>query len=473
MLAQNVVGRGCSLLTQLALAALLRPADFGVIGLTYTVTTIAAALTNIGMDDVLLQRRQGLRLWTGPAFWIGCGLALASGLLVVAVSPFAASVYKAPDLVGLLAILALSMPLNALSNVPGMIMRARMQFGIVAAYGTLELVALSLMTIGLAWDGFGVYSFVIPAPILAVVRAVAWWRLAATKTGFRPQPRRWKYVVGNTAVNFASRTIITLIGQGDYVVLGLLATQEVVGGYYFAFRLAVQPLWMLAGNFSGVLFPALVQLKGDPRRQGLAALKAATLLSYCVMPLALVQAAVAEPLVGSFFGQKWVSAIPIIQLLSIGLALDAVSWVAGALLSARGEFVAGLRYVLMQAPAFFVLVVAGALLGEAQGVAWGVCLYYATTQPLFVWGVFRRLGITARQVASIYLQPSLYAVAAVGTGMAISMSPPFAGHPLVRVAAIGVVAPALYAVLVRWLAADVWRELTGRLAGAVRRRVAA
>ncbi len=411
-----------------------------------------------------------MRLWTGPAFWITLSLAMAAAIIVVLISPVVATIYKAPNLVGLLAILALSMPLGALASVPGMIVRARMQFGVFAVYGLLEIVAQALLTVGLAWNGFGAYSFVIPMPILAAVRAVVWWRLAATKIGFRPQWTRWKYVVGNTAVTAASRTIINVIGQGDYLVLGLLATQDVVGAYYFAFRLAGQPLWTLAGNFSGVLFPALVQVKSDPVRQGAAAVKASVLLSFCVMPLAFIQAAVAAPLVASFFGQKWAASISIIQLLSVGLALDAVSWVAGCLLNARGEFRAGLRYLLMQAPFFFILVVAGALLDQAVGVAYGVCIYYAVTQPFFVWGVYRRVGVSAREVARIYLQPTFYAASAVGFGWLASMLPFVAAFPLARVAVICALGIPLYGVMVCWLAPEVWRELSSRVVSALKRQ---
>ncbi len=473
MLAQNVVSRAATLLSQLVLAALLLPADFGVISLTYTVTVIAATLMNVGIDEVLLQRQRALRLWIGPAFWISLSLGLVAGLLVVLVSPVAAALYKAPELVGLLVILAASMPVQALATVPGMIMRARLQFGAVAVYGSLETVALAVLTVGLAWSGFGAYSFVIPVPILAVVRAVVWWRLAAATGSLRPQRRRWKYVIGNTAVTAATRVIINLISQGDYLVLGLLATQDVVGTYYFGFRLAGQPLWVLASNFSGVLFPALVQLKSDPARQGAAALKAATLLSFCVMPLALVQAAVAGPLVDSFFGQKWAASIPIIQLLSVGLALDAVSWIAGALLSARGEFVATLRFLLVQGPVFFALVAIGAWLDQGIGVACGVFLYYAITQPLFVFRVYRRVGVTARQVASIYLWPTGCAAAAVGAGLAASKLPAFATEPLVQAAVICGVSGPLYAALVRSLAPKVWSELSNRVRSGLRRSLPA
>jgi PST family polysaccharide transporter len=469
MLAQNVAARACSLVSQLVLASLLLPAEFGLIGLTYTVTSVAATLTNIGIEDVLMQRQRALRLWTGAAFWIILGLASLAGLLVVAASPLAAAAYKAPELVGLLAVAALAMPINALASVPGMIMRSRMQFGTLAAYGTLEMFAQSLLTVIFAWAGLGAYSFVIPAPILAVARALVFWRLANSGVSLRPMRKRWKYVVNNTAAVFLTRIIVTFINQGDYIVLGLIATQDVVGGYYFGFRLAAQPLWILAGNFSGVIFPALAQLKGDPKRQGDAALKASNLLSFCVMPLAMLQAAAAAPLVISLFGDKWLTSVPIIQLLSIGLAFDAVSWIAGSLLNARGEFVAGLRYMMIQAPLFFLLVTIGAKLDQAIGVAWAVCAFYAISQPIYVWAAYRRLGIGARAVAMIYLRPTAYAGVAVGLGLLASMPPWFDAHQLLRVLVIGVVGTGLYAVLVRWLAAEVWGELRDRAIGALRR----
>ncbi len=473
MLAQNVVSRACSLLSQLVLAALLRPADFGLIGLTYTVSSITTTLLNIGIDDVLMQRSKALRLWAGPAFWISFGLALAAALLMVGASPLAATIYQAPGMVGLLAILALSMPIGALATVPSVVLRARMQFGTVAVYGALEIVAQATLTVVLAWYGFGAYSFVIPAPLLAAAKSVAFWRLASLDASYRPKRRRWKYLVGNTAANFMSRLLLTIMGQGDYMMLGLVASQAVVGSYYFGFRLAAQPLWVLAGNIAGVLFPALVQLKAEPRRQGDAALKASALLSFCVMPLALMQAAVAAPVVDSLFGDKWASAIPVIQLLSFGLALDAVSWIAGALLSARGEFKAGLAYMLCLAPIFFVLIGIGAWLDKAVGVAWALCVYYAATQPVFVYVVYRRCGVTIGQVAAIYLKPIVCGAAGIGLGFAVSLLPAVASIPLLRAIIICAVGGVIYAGLVRLLAPEIWHEVKDRVSRAVRRQAPA
>jgi PST family polysaccharide transporter len=224
---------------------------------------------------------------------------------------------------------------------------------------------------------------------------------------------------------------------------------------------------MLAGNFSNVLFPALVPLRSDPPRQVNAALDASVLLSFCIMPFAMLQAAIAAPLITSLFGERWAPAIPVIQLLSIGLAIDAVSWIVGTLLSARGDFRVVLRYALIQMPIFFALVVIGAVLNKAVGVAWCICIFYAATKPFFVNHAYRRMGASTRQVVAIYARPTLFSMAAVGAALLVSA---LATHPLARAAIILTLGGALYAVLVRWFAPAIWHAMRSRLEAALHRR---
>src|SRR5258707_11407494 len=118
LLAQNIGTRVISFGSQIILARLLAPSDFGNIGLALTVTTLATVVANFGIDDVLLQRQRTLRFWASPAFVTSLGLGLISFLAVVAIASLAASIYRSPVLTALLPIMAASMPLTALSTVP-------------------------------------------------------------------------------------------------------------------------------------------------------------------------------------------------------------------------------------------------------------------------------------------------------------------------------------------------------------------
>jgi PST family polysaccharide transporter len=275
----------------------------------------------------------------------------------------------------------------------------------------------------------------------------------------------------NGAAVFGTRILTAAVGQGDYFVLGLVAPKPVVGAYFFAFRLAVMPVQMLAGNFSSVLFPALAQLRNEPERQKKAALNASRMLAFAVMPFGFMQAAVARPILSLVFGAKWEDAIPLVQILSIGLAFDAVSWVAGALLQARGEFRRSLVYSCVFSPIFFVLVAIGAVNFSAIGVAIAVSAFYMILAPVYSYMVLSQIGVSFREIATIYLPSTLFAaIAMISATLLCGVT---SLGDLGRSIAIGITGITLYAGLVRLFAPSSFHELTGRVIAMARPQSAA
>ncbi len=468
-LAQSLVGRTIGLVSQLYLAVLLSPADFGIIGLAFTVTTVAATLTNLGIDDVLMQRHRGLRMWLGPAFWITFLLATAAAACIVLLSPTFGYLYHTPGFTSILTLLALTLPLSAMQTVPLLMLRARMQFNILAQIAVAETAALAALTIILAKHGFGAYSLAIPAPVIGLFKLLFLWYLLPVGSRLQPMFRRWKYVSASTSTIFLTRLMISIIGQADYVILGILANKATVGVYYFAYRLAVQPVSILAGNFNSVIFPALTSLKADTVAQGRAALKATTLLSFCVMPTAFVVAAVAEPLVTGLYGQKWTASIPIIQILSIGISFDAASWVAGLLLSARKEYIVTLRYISVQLPLFILSVMIGERIAQAVGVAWGVAVFYILTQPIYVYAAFKRVGVRKAEIAALYLKPACLSAASTALGCLAVKLLPLSEWPLTRASIVAMTSFFLYAALMRLFVPAILSDITIRLRNAFAR----
>ena len=462
LLVQGLSGRLASFFSQLVLARLLLPAAFGQIGLAYTVTTLISALISFGIDDVLVTRLRRLHLWVAPAFWSSLALALAGMVLMLAAGPVAAHIYRAPGLTGVIAVLAINLPLGALSMVPTVRLRTELNFRYLGTYASLEMLAIQLATIACAAAGLGAYSFVLPLPFAAAIKAAVFWRRAPMR--LRPGHRRsqYRHIVGSGLLVLGARLVVALVNQGDYIVLGLMASETVVGMYFFAFRLAAQPLQMLAGSFGNVLFPAFTQMGADPARQMGAALRASRILAYTVTPVCFMQAAVAEPLLHLMFGARWNGAIPLVQILSLGLPGDAVAWVAGALLVARGEFRRDLVLLAGFTPPFFLCAVLGAWWDGATGVAVGVSLYYALVKPVNSWLVFRP-AMGPRDFVQIFVTPVLLAAAAIGGAALAAGTPALSAFPVLRIALIGLLGPLLYLAALRLAAPAVLREVIGHL----------
>jgi PST family polysaccharide transporter len=471
LLGQNVGMRVILIASQIVLARILLPSDFAILALAGTVTSLFEALVSFGVDDVLVQRQRTMRYWASPAFVTSLGLSIASMLLVIACMPMAVHLYEAPVLYSILPIMAFGMPLSALSTVPAAALRAALNFRFIATYTAVELAMGQVAVIALALHGFGVYSFVLPGPALAAVRAAVFWSVAKPQMG-RLRLRQLRVMGRASSAVFGSRVITAMVSQGDYFVLGLFASKPDVGAYFFAFRLAVQPVRLLAGSLTSVLVPALAKLRSRPLRQSEAAVSACRVLAFTTMPYCLMQAAVARPIFGLLFGSKWDNAIVPAQILSVGLAFDAVSWIAAGLLSARGEFRRLFIYHCILGPAFFLLVAVGAYVGATTdfgavtGVAIAVTLFYVILPACFTFAAFRRTGARLRHIAMIYVNSMTVSTIAIGAAVALARLVPTGA--IAQIAIIVSFGGGLYVVLLRFVSPWTYKYIKERLREAIR-----
>lgn len=264
LLMQSGAARVIGFFSQILLARLLAPADFGDIALVSSVAAVIATLVGFGIDDVLLSRTRHIRVWIAPAFWASLGFSCLGAIALIGVAPAAAHFYRSRALIGLLAVLALSLPLGAMATVPRAYLRRDLRFRFIATYATVELLATQLLTICLAWRGFGAYSFVIPAPLAAIARTFIFGQ--SVRQPQRTRLRWWhlRVLLRSGSTVFGQKLVTSLRENGDYLLLGLVARRAEVGLYFMAFKLAAVPVYTLVGSMSGVLFPALAQLRCEP-----------------------------------------------------------------------------------------------------------------------------------------------------------------------------------------------------------------
>jgi PST family polysaccharide transporter len=448
---------------QMLLARLLSPADFGEIALVTAVAAVIATLVGFGVDEVVLSRSRKFHVWVAPAFWISLCFSVLGTATLLAVAPMAARLCRSPNVFGLLAILGLSLPLGALATVPKAYLRSHLRFRFVSTYATVELIGTQLMTILLAWRGFGAFSFVIPTPLAALVRTIVFWQVAQPPVNWR---LRWWHVrtLLRSGSNVFGRKLVTSLREnGDYLLLGLLASKADAGLYFMAFRLAAVPVYTLASSMNDVLFPVLAKLRGEPARQRAAALSVSRAIALGVIPLSFLSAAVSPLLLRLFFGEKWAGAAVMLSILTVGLAFDVIPCVVSALLTANGKFRAQWKWSIAAIPFFFLSIAIGCAFGGAVGVAVGVAVFFIVGAPSYSYFALRLFGCSSRDVAGIYLPPTVCSVAAIGFGLLMSRMPQVQGRDLAMIAVICTFGIALYAISVRWLSPAATRDAMQKL----------
>jgi O-antigen/teichoic acid export membrane protein len=448
-MSQTVLSKAIATVGQIVLARLLMPQDFGLVSLALTVAAFAGLVRDGGLSQVLVQRQAEFGRWVNPAFWMSMGMGLLSALLMAVAAPFAGRLYGAPVVVNLILILAVASPIQAMATVSGARLQAAMRFRELSALG----LGTSLLTVGLnvgfALAGFGPYSFVIPQVIVAVLRLAAVCWLAPPTVLRNWEVAKWPSLMRDTGLLLATSFTFLLTGQGDYIILGWLQPEKVVGLYSMAFSLSMQAIQLLTTNLSAVLFPALSRLQ-EPERQLRAFLDASRVIAFISVPACLLQAALAEPLVRLLLGEKWLAVGPLLRILSYGMCVASIGFLGGSLVQARAQYYTFFKLSVFSASLFGVMVGLGAWNGAAYGTACAVALHLAIMTIIGLRVATRPVGGTWGDIVRLCAPPLLFSSLAVGGAYGLWRAMPVAsagdGIQLVVVgaAAVFLYVPILY-----------------------------
>lgn len=456
-----VVSRAITFVAQIILAWLLMPSAFGLVGLTYTVSTFVQLLQIGGVHDVLVHRRV-FRVWSGPAFWMVVLSGLAGGVVMLAISPIAVYLYDDTQLYGMLGVMAVTSAVTPLSILPRAVLSRALRFKAMAGIELSQAIMKAGLSIGFALMGLGAYSFVLPLPIMALATAIFLWLWVRPEMRWRIQFRRWRYLFGDASRVLGANFARTAAIQSAYVVLGIVSSKTTVGLLFFAFQLALQPLMLLSINLMRVLFPVLSNLSKEPKRQIQAFMRAQKVLVSLALPLCLLQAAIGEPLIRLLFDEKWYDAVIAFQILSIGIAGRIANAPAIALLKAQGRFRALLwtitTYALCQ-----ILLIAGAFFVQDPylWVIFSIALVSLLFGPATMTIATRPAGIGFRSVQEVFLMPTVLSVTVIGSAWLFSLRLPAEGifGNILKIAFVVPFSLIVYTLLIRSFQKDVYFEL--------------
>jgi PST family polysaccharide transporter len=459
----KVITLGC----QLVLAWILLPQDFGLVALAYSVTAFTAVIQRNGLREILIQRAPRFSEYANSAFWLSLVIGFIVALLTLGAAPVAAHFYKQPDLIGILSVLALGQMLLALQSVPGAKLQIDLRFRELSLVNFFEGIATGLLTVAFALAGWKAYSIVLPIPLVQLASFLIQMRWS----GFRPQfgyhwPL-WREMIGASSLLLGAGLLYAFNMQGANIVLGLFHGPVVVGIFFFAYNLCNQINSLLTNNLYSVLLPTLSNLQGDLPRQTQAFLRVTRLMNLAGMFVCFLLAAVADPLIRALYGEKWVPAIPSMQVLSLGMTFSISFALSINLMTAQGLFKELLYFNIFRAVGFITLVAIGARLGGALAVSIASAIFTLLFGPTITYIAIRPGGYGWLEIVRGHASPFL--IGATACGMAVFLSSYIPEHSeqiwlWVRVGAIGSMSGLFWLLLCRWLQPEAWHECTQRIA---------
>jgi O-antigen/teichoic acid export membrane protein len=381
-----------SMLALIVLARILEPNDFGLVTLAWGVLYFIEQIQETGMGSALIYRRRDVEAAAATVLIYAPFLSVLGYIVVFAVSPLAARFFHAPDLVDVLRVMGLVLLLRGLGVVPGAILERSLDFRSRTIAEVVASFVQIAVFLGLAVGGFGVWSLVIGNLASQATQTTLYWLFVP----WRPSPRQWSRTVLRELVRYGrfvgGANVLTVLSNTlDNIVVGRVLGTFSVGLYNLAYRLADFPVTVVGFVVGRTMFSVYSTLQDDLDAFRHAYVRNLQRIALLSLPLSLGLAITAEPVVAALVGDKWLGAVPALQILAVYGLIKPFGAVSLEALKGLGKphlnFLFGVTYVAVVLPALVLLTPRFELEGAATSmlIAVGVVALPA-------------LAITARQV---------------------------------------------------------------------------
>ena len=418
--AQFFLNKTVTTCSTLLIAYLLSPDEYGIAATVIAISAIARITPPFPMGDVLVAYPGHLDLLasTGRRLALIFGTISASATLIaIPVALRVYDTYPAVWLGGLLGALALRPLLDAVLVTPMANLRQRLKFRQIAVTDGLFQLATTLISVGFAAAGGRAASLVLPQLLNEAARAICYTRMGSVRGVRRFRRRVARLLMRVYLPGVAAHYIYSLLMILEISILGYVAGSYQAGLFGFALTLAIQANSVIAARLELVLQPIMVKLQRDATRQVWAFLHTQRMLAAVCIPLALLQAMLAESLFNLLFFFKWQPAVPVFQVLSLMQAFYFASGPVMACLKAQRRFNILLIWqgvqMVLSLPAYWF----GAGRGGAVGVAIASVLIWSLSMSIGVWLCTRVEGQgRPSQVIRVFAWPWLIGLPVFGSG---------------------------------------------------------
>lgn len=334
---QNWGSQAVSLVVFFVLARLLGPADFGLIALANVFLAFLQIFLSEGFAKALIQRKIVEPAHLDTVFWLNFGMSVLLCGITLATAGWIANSFDEPALAPVLRGFSILFIIASFSTVQQAVLERKFDFRAIAMRSLLGISISGVIGVAMALAGLGVWSLVGQQITYELIASITLWRLSDWRPGWQislPHLRElWTF--GMTTFGFNVLTFFHT--RADDLLIGYFLDSTALGYYSLAYRIFTIMSTLLANTINQVALPAFSRLQDDLEQLRQAYYWLTKLTSLVAFPAFLSVAILAQELIGVIFGDQWLPAVPVLQLLSLAGMMRAVTFFKSSILMAMNK----------------------------------------------------------------------------------------------------------------------------------------
>ena len=166
---------GIQFISNIVLARLLMPSDFGTIGVLTIFTSLSSVLIDSGLSSALIQKKTINEEDKSTVFFTNLSISIIVYVVIYFFAPVIAGYFSNPDIKNLLRAIELMVVIDAFAAIQSTTLGREMDFKTLSIYKIISIIIAVIVSIGLAYAGMGVWALVIQYLLFSLCRALLLW----------------------------------------------------------------------------------------------------------------------------------------------------------------------------------------------------------------------------------------------------------------------------------------------------------
>ena len=372
-----------SFISNIILARLLSPDDYGCIGMLMIFIAISNAFIDGGFGSALIQKKSPTQEDYSTIFHWNLFLSVVLYGVLFMAAPWVASFYKIELLSSVLRVQGIVLIINALSIVQQNILRKRLLFRHLAVVRISASVLSLLLAVFLAYRGYGVWTLVAQQIAWSCFATAFCWALNVWRPSMQFSMQSFKSLYQFGGFILLSNMVTAFTENVQGVIIGRMFTPATTGLYAQAKKLEEAASTTLATIVDQVSYPVFAEAQDDSERFQLILRKIITVSAYVCMPILCLLIVVAEPVISWLYSDKWIACVPYFRILCVAGVVKSIINVHYFSIAAKGRSKLLFRLTLVQSVWGVVCMLVGVYVGGVYGLLWGMVLSIYTNYMMY------------------------------------------------------------------------------------------
>lgn len=320
------------------LARVIAPHEYGLLATIAIFTALSSSVIDGGMSTALVREKNASTLFYNTVFLFNVSVALFLCVLFSLLAPIIANFYRQEKLVLIIRIMAWGFVINALGLVPKVILSKELKFKKMATINLPAILISGSVGLYLAYNGYGIWALVTQTLLNAFLTMM----LTTIKSGYNPFEINFSKPIFLTLFSFSYKLTLSGLLNSFFsniypIIIGKLYAPADLGYYARADNYRNIAANNITNPLMAVVSPALAAVQHDEERMRSMFMKSIKLAVFLNTPVMLLLVLLAKPLVVVTITEKWLPAVPMLQILSIASLLFPLHVINLALILVKGR----------------------------------------------------------------------------------------------------------------------------------------